>query len=264
MNILSIYFSGTNNTKHINDLIKSKLNLENINFKEINVNNTKNDYSNIVFNNYDLYIIGAPVYVEVFNSYFVNFIKKNLQYGQNRKVILYQTSANGGPSALYGLNEYLLKCGYNVCALVSFKMINNFYMSGTFKYTEEDVRPELLEVVHEKTDKIIEVINNESDAYFDIIPSKKRYYIGKTVYKMLEKSYLQKYAKKHFSGSNDCTACGVCKNNCVTNNIEVSKSTKTIKFGKNCTACMRCIHICENQAILFDDKKIRKLNMLKM
>lgn len=264
MNVLSIYFSGTNNTKYVNDLIKSKLNLENINFKEINVTNPKSDYSNIIFNKYDLYIIGAPVYIEVFNSYFVNFIKKNLQDGQNRKVILYQTAASDAPPAVYGLKEYLTKHGYNVCSLVSFKMINNFYMSGTFKYTEEDVRPELLEVVDEKVEKIIEIINNKTDTYFDIIPSKKRYLIGKSVYKMLEKSYLEKYAKKHFSGNHNCTACGACKNNCVTNNIEVSKKDKTIKYGKNCTACMRCIHICENEAILFDGKKIRKLNMLKL
>ncbi len=260
MNILSIYFSGTNNTKYINDLIKEKAKSYS-KFDTINIGDSNIDLSGYVFSSYDLFIIGAPVYVEVFPRIFTDFIKKNLADISDKKVILYQTAGSVNPPAIYEMNSFFEKKN-DIVGLVAIEMPNNFYMNGMFPPTGDEERKDILERCSKQIDNIVEVVNGNKDKYIDAKLLKNRYRLGRITYNLLENVYLKKYAIKNFSSSHNCTACGVCKNECPTSNITVSKAEKSITFGKECASCMRCINICPQNAILFKGEVPKKYEML--
>lgn len=259
MNILSIYFSGTNNVKYINDLIKQGISKEH-RVDEIRITDNGVEPSNYVFSNYDLFILGAPVYVEVYPKIFTDFIKTNLKDISGKKIILYQSASHENPPAISELYKFFVKNNEIVC-MSGFAMINNFYMSGTFKYTDDEVRKLKFKVCENKVSEIVKVINGEQKSFIDYQVNINRYRVGRFIYNLLEKGYLRKYAIKNFSSSSECTACGVCKRECPSSNIEVDKIGKSIKYDNNCVACMRCIHICPNDAIYYRNEKIQKMNM---
>ncbi len=261
MNILSIYFSATNNTKYINDKIKLGVS-EKHKFNEINVGDTTLDTSNYVFNKYDLYIIGGPVHVEVYPDILVDFVKEHLCQVDNKKIILYLTSASVNPPAIYSFYK-LFKKNNQIIGMTAFEMSNNFYMNGMFEYTEEDERKVLLQKVDYKISELLKVINNESDIFIDYTINKVKYTCGKSVYNLLKNNYLKNYSNKRFSSTSECTGCGLCKKECPTNNINVVRGEKKVAFNKECIACTRCIHICPFEAISYNNEKIRKFNMLQ-
>ncbi len=260
MNILSIYFSGTNNTKYVNDKIKEKA--KNYSkFDVINIGDTVEDLSTYVFSSYDLIIVGAPVYVEVFPRIFTDFIKNHLANITDKKIIIYQTAGSENPPAIYEMYKFFADKN-EIVGLVAIEMPNNFYLNGMFAPTSDEERKTILEKCDAQIENIVEVVNGEKDKYISAKLLKNRYRMGRIVYNSLENVYLKKYAKKNFSSSQSCCGCGVCKNECPTNNISVSKEEKTISFGKECAACMRCINICPFDAILFKGSLPQKYEML--
>lgn len=260
MNILSIYFTGSNSTKYVTDSIKNKCsNYHNID--EINIGDRSTYLSNNAFDKYDMFIIGGPIYIEVYPKILVNFIKKNLVSIENKKIILFQCAGGEKPPGMYELFKFLSKKN-KVVGMTSFEMPNNFYMNGMFEYTEDYERSKQIKKANYKISKLCQVINGEKDKFCDYKLEPKKYYICRILYNILDGVYLKTYAKVHFNSGICCTGCSVCKKQCPTNNIKVDKTKKTISFGKNCTACTRCIHICPFEAILYKNKKIRKMNKL--
>ncbi len=262
MKILSIYFSGTNNTKYISDEITKKINninsnitIDSFNIASININN------NIEIDKYDMYIIGGPVYVEVLPHRLMDYVKNNFNEGNDKRVILYSTAASDTPPALYGLNKYLMKNAFNVDVCVNFTSYNNYYMSGRFPYTKMENRENIIKDIDVKINKVVNVILNKEKNYIEQCTlNKSRYYTGAIVYNMIKSSFIKKYALKNFNSSIKCTTCGKCMKECPSNNIRVNKAEKNISFSKKCYACTRCIHICPYNAIQYKGEDIIKFN----
>ncbi len=259
MNILSVYFSGTNNTKHINDIIKENVNKDN-KFDEIRVT-CDIDVSSFVFSSYDLLIIGCPIYVGVYPKAFTKFIYENFKDLSNKNVIIYQTSGSANPPGIYEINQFFEEKN-NVIGLLSFYMPNNFYMNGMFAPTSDDERAELLEKCKIQACEIANFINGEKSSIEKVSLSKKGYILNRFVYNALDGFYLKKYALKYFSSGDKCVGCGICERECPTNNIKTLKQNKSIEFGKECSACLRCINICPHNAILFKGNEHNKYEML--
>lgn len=260
MNILSIYFSGTNNTAYIAKEIHSKVSISaRHEITTIDITNDSVKLSAIKLEGYDLYIIGGPVYIEVLPHKLTNFIKSSFRNGNNEKVILYFTAAGKTPPALYGLYKHLTKYNYNVIGLINNALCNNFYMSGKFQYTTEDELQARLLACNNNIDKIMDLINGKSKSYTPATMDSFRYYTGAFVYKLCQNSYLKTYARKNFSSSDKCVGCKICVNNCPTNNITINNNTLT--FNDNCYCCTRCIHICPKRAILYNGNSVLKMNI---
>lgn len=261
MNILSIYFSGTNSAKYVNDCIKHKCD-EKHKFDVLNLGNPAVDISNFVFSKYDLFIIGGPIYIEVYPNILTHFVKKYLNMVENKKIILFQCAGSENPSGIYQLYKFFYKRNNDIVGMTSFEMPNNFYMNGMFKSTESEKIFKIKEDAEYKINQLCEVIDNKKDKFCDCKLLKNRYYLGRFIYTLSNVPYLKRYAKSHFNSDNDCTGCSICKKECPTRNIEVDVKNKSISFGKNCAACMRCIHICPNGAILYKKSKIEKMNKI--
>lgn len=261
MNILSIYFSGTNNTAYFANQIQSRVNKSSQHsITTIDITNDTVDLSSISLEEYDMYIIGGPVYIEVLPHKLTNYIKSAFRIGDNKKVILYFTAAGDTPPALYGLHKHLTKHNYNVIGLINNALCNNFYMSGRYQPTTTDELQTRLLTCNNNIDKVMELLNGNCKSYTPATMNSSRYYTGAFVYKMCQNTYLKKYAYKNFSSSDKCVGCKICVNNCPTSNITIANNQLT--FHKNCYGCTRCIHICPKQAILYNGSPISKMNSL--
>ncbi len=52
-----------------------------------------------------------------------------------------------------------------------------------------------------------------------------------------------------FFADSHCCGCGVCARNCPLENITMTESHP--EWGKNCTLCLRCYHICPTHAVCY-------------
>lgn len=260
MKILSVYFSGTNSTKYFSNIIEKKVKEKNteVVFENLDISAQVQSFDLKTLDEYDFYLIGGPVYAEAYPHFLDEFVRDNFKNGRGKKVAIYFTAAGDTPPVIYGLQKYLTKNGYEVVSGVGVAMINNFYMSGTFKYTDKDKRSEILKVASEKATKIAEVILGEKESYFACNNNKALYYVGKVMYSMLKNGYIKNYAKKRFSSSDKCTLCLKCVKNCPTKNIK--EENKKLEFSNKCLTCMRCIHICPFNAIQYEGKDIQTMD----
>ncbi len=258
MNILSVYFSGTNNTKHINDVIKLNVNNEH-KFDELRIG-CDIDVNSFVLSNYDLLIIGSPIYVGVYPKIFTKFIYDNFKEVENKKIVLYQTSGSDNPAGIYEMNKFFEEKN-DVVGLVSFCMANNFYLNGMFAQTEAEDRKRFTQKNEEQSKYIADFINGDIKTLEKVSLNKTGYKIGRFAYNILNGPYLKKYAYKDFSSGEKCVGCGVCEKECPTNNINVSRINKSVDFGKKCATCLRCINICPHSAILYKGKEHDKFEM---
>lgn len=261
MNILSIYFSGTNSTAYFANQIQNEVNkTKQHSITTIDITNDTVDLSSISLEGYDMYIIGGPVYIEVLPHKLTNFVKSTFNNGNNKKVILYFTAAGKTPPALYGLHKHLTKHNYDVIGLINNVLSNNFYMSGRYPYTTEDELKARISTCNHTIDKVMDLINGNVKSYTPATMESFRYYTGALVYKLCQNSYLKPYARKNFSSSDKCVGCKICVNNCPTSNITIDNNKLT--FHNNCYCCTRCIHICPKHAILYNGNPVLQMNML--
>ena len=54
---------------------------------------------------------------------------------------------------------------------------------------------------------------------------------------------------KHFYATDACVACKRCEKSCPMNNITIEGGKPV--WGKNCTSCLACYHICPQQAVQY-------------
>ncbi len=261
MKVLFTYFTGTNNTKLVGEEILKKIKNKNddINFESIDITK-ENKELKLNIEEFDLILIGTPVYAHTVPHRLIEFVKENFkETSTEQKVSLFCTCARETTISLYGIHKYLSKKGYNVVSAFSINSTNNFYFTGEFDYTERDKREENEKLKEVKINDFINALDN-NEKYFDVNYKVKEHYMGKALYKVLKNTYFANYAKKNFSSSSECVSCGKCEKECPAENIQLIKELNQIKFKRNCYLCTKCIHICPKKAILYRGEKIRLMN----
>ncbi|WP_373898185.1 EFR1 family ferrodoxin [Haloimpatiens sp. FM7315] len=238
-----IYFSGTGNTKYVASEFKKALNKNDVNCDLIDIVKTKElkDY-------YNFYVLGCPIYAEMFPYYFMNWVKDNLDNGNGRKVIIFSTQASNRGTGTEELRVVLEKRGFKVTINQPIKMPNNYYVVG-FNRTTENENNAMCKNASEKVNDIVKkfLLGETSISSISTFDLK----IGKIAYKFFDK-YSKKWAKKTISVDyTKCLKCKKCQDNCPTNNIIVNEK---IEFKSNCISCQRCIHICPSNAFLYKGK----------
>ena len=136
MTDLIVFYSRTNNTRNVAEIIKEKTNGELLEVKDeakregavqfvtsalsmIFNRSTKISYDNIDLNNYDTIYIGSPVWTNGPSPAIIEFIKNNDFTGKN--VITFATfMANGGPKTTGKMNELVKANGGNILKSFSF------------------------------------------------------------------------------------------------------------------------------------------------
>lgn len=236
-----IFFSGTGNTKYIAQLLKKRFEKENIKIDLIDIQNY-----NSLDKEYDFYIIGSPIHVEMSPKILTDWVKKHIK-NSNKKCIVYHTLGDDKhrESRTY-IAKILKNKGLDVVINTSIQMPNNYYHVFFERESDENIT-NIIKKAPKEVDKIVIdfLENNKSNINYNknTLPQKLMYNSFLI--------YAKGYANRKFSLDKDkCINCKVCQNECPTNNITLDD--KNIKFSNKCIGCEKCIHRCPTNAILYN------------
>lgn len=245
-----IYFSGTGNTEYVAKKIKEEFERNSIEMLLIDISKKK------VFNDeYDFYVFGGPIYAEMFPDYFIDWIKKNVKEGRNRKCIVFSTQASGYAGGTSVLSKGLKNIGFDVMISTCVEMPNNYYVVMAKKTDDEKIQSLKINVQKIAIDIVKAFINSTTMVVKEV---KLRSFGGKVIHKAFSKWSLG-WAKKNLDVDyNLCVRCGKCVKNCPTRNINMDKF---ITFNSDCISCQKCIHGCPTNAFTFKGKHFKQYKL---
>ncbi len=264
MKVLSIYFSATGGTKTFQEVVQKTCKNYDVTFTELDITDNTKGISQKWLNQFDVYLIGAPVFYRSIPSTLQQIIKKNFVNGKNKKVILYTTSVKAKPSTIYGLSKSLKSRGYSVAGIVNVKSFNNFYFSEHFKPNKINSKSEVITDYQIKARVIKELIFTSINDY----KTTKYVNIRNILYIIYSKAinyvFGATFSMRHFKTlHNYCASnCQHCATHCPNSNIVLHNNFPT--FGTSCLACSRCIQTCPHNAISYKGRSIKQMNCLSI
>ncbi|KXZ40244.1 4Fe-4S dicluster domain-containing protein [Alkalithermobacter thermoalcaliphilus JW-YL-7 = DSM 7308] len=242
-----VYFSGTGNTEYVAKLFQNELNNRGYEITLIDVSKTidfRDDYSFFVF--------GSCIHAEMFPIVFMDWVKKNIKQGNNRKCIVFSTQAANTAAGANVFADELKDKGFDIRAVEHITMPNNYYLVGFGKDSQEKkdiLKQQAKQIVKKVADDFVE-------GKMSIKTSTKfRNTFGKMAYFMFLK-YSKTWAKKKISVDTKlCIKCMKCIKDCPTENIYFEDE---IKFKDKCISCQRCLHSCPVNAFKYKGKHFEK------
>ncbi|MEF9934071.1 MAG: EFR1 family ferrodoxin [Clostridium sp.] len=241
-----VYFSGTGNTEFVARLFKDKFKENEVEIKNINIIKKKN-----ITDDYDFLILAAPVYVDLFPRYFIDYLVNKLPEGNNRSAIIISTPGGNSSVAIREVREILQGKSYKVAIEAEVLMPNNFFLAKGFKKpTKEEVNLKK-EGAKDHVDRIVNGFLNNVNTLVDC--SKVREIAARPIHNIFTKKY-KTWAKKNLTVDMDkCVMCSKCSKNCPTKNITVADE---FIFREDCIGCLKCVHTCPVNAFLYKGHKI--------
>ncbi len=259
--VLSIYYSGTGNTKVFQEFIKESCANYEVEFTELDITYKEVNTSEELISKYDVILLGAPTYFYAYPHRVIEFIKKHFKEGRNQKIIIYTTSTSAKNETSQYISSILKSKGYIVSDVVNIKSLNNFYFSSTIKPPMYNTKQEVF-IDYNKCARIIKeyIFTNKTNKHGRVYnPFSVTWHMAK--YYFLRVFFISSFAFRNFGVNyTKCKHCGICETNCPNHNIEMHNGTPT--FDKNCYACMKCIQKCPNNAITYKDYEIRQMDSL--
>lgn len=225
------YFSGTGNSlKAAKTIAKELGDGEIVSMAKPGKYVLSKQYDSVGFI-FPVYFFGLPKRV-------IRFIEE-LDLGNNKNAYYYGVTVYGGMAGntVYQLYELLhdrhrVRLGY--CEKI--KLFSNYIV----KY-EKDKNAE--KIARELDQKLVPVINS--------IKSRKSIHIAKwtKILSFINAGFIKTVSDKdkNYNVGNECTGCGICKEVCPVNNIEMVNARPAFKH--NCEQCMACIQYCPQKAI---------------
>lgn len=239
--ILLSYFSGTGNTKLISEKLKEDIEEAGSKLTLLSMESLYKSYDPIAVNNYDMLGLSYPIYGFGTPQIVYDFVEK-LPETKGQKVFIFKTGADYisiNHNASGKLIKQLKKKGYSVFYDRIFLMPSNFLLGYRNEINVQISRASLERVKH-MCGEILKQIGRTYKT--GILLKYISYFIA-----LLEGTYGSKYFGRSLRTGENCNECGVCADNCPTENI--SMGNKKPVFGDNCLFCMRCIYNCTENAI---------------
>jgi ferredoxin len=235
--MLTLYFSGTGNTKYIAEHFSKMVQAdchsieEEVDFQEL--------------------IAGAgtitfcyPVYGSCVPLIMREFVAKYKSYLNDKKIIIFCTQNLFSGDGARIFTELLRDIDYDVIYAEHFNMPNNICNLFFYPLSKKESIKKYIVKADKKINKACENINN------GIIERRGFNVFSKYLGFIAQRSYFAKIeqaAKEDVKINSDCVSCLLCIKICPMKNLE-SKDNKVIQKG-NCTLCYRCVNACPKKAM---------------
>lgn len=235
------YFSGTGNTKKVNELLAGELEKNNCAVTLLSVEETLKSQRLIDCNQYDLIGLSYPIYGFGTPGIISRFVNQ-LADVEGRNLFLLKTGADFisiNHNASTKLIGYLEKKNFNVFYDRIIVMPSNWIVTYDDRIIKQLYNCAKVKVNH-MCREILEL-------------KRRRYKTGLFLRKLslgisyLEKNYGSVYFGKSLRVNKNCNHCNLCVKNCPNQNISLIDDSPV--FGDQCLFCMRCIYSCSTKAI---------------
>lgn len=236
------YFTGTGNSmqvaKNIADYNCEKL----ISIaKEINGKDRRFEYdlkeNEVIGFVFPTYAWGPPRMV-------LEFIEKlKLNNYRDNYVFSAATCGENIGNTMKVISKYLGNKGINLNSGFSIRMPNNYIIMGNVD--SKEIEKEKLTAAEETLKNINKVIKEKRTGIFEIVKGSLPGVLTGIINPLFNKHAMD---TKKFYANDNCTSCGICEKVCNSQTIRVKEKPE---WGKECTQCLACIHLCPVNAIQY-------------
>ncbi|MCL2225839.1 MAG: EFR1 family ferrodoxin [Defluviitaleaceae bacterium] len=246
--MLTIYFSGTGNTKHLADLFSQKMNAKCISIE------ADTDFSTEI-KEHDTLAFCYPIYNSRVPRIMREFVHKHMAGLVGKKIIILVTQQAFSGDGARVFTDLFEEGAIEVIYAEHFNMqqnMGNIPVFWTLFKPTEKTRQKYIKKTEAKLNTVCENIKSSivKKRGFSKISEILGYIQGKPWQKNTKDITPVKLEKKLMNGlqiHKECTACGICTKICPMKNL-VNHDGK-IQHLNNCTICYRCVNRCPQKAV---------------
>jgi ferredoxin len=254
LKILTLYFSGTGNTKYIADLFSKKMGADCFSIED------NDDFANAILS-HDAIVVCYPIYGSRIPLIMREFIARHMEVFKGKKLIIFVTQLTFSGDGARVLCDLFPKDYIEVIYAEHFFMPNNVCNFALLRQTSDKSIQKRMKTAEVKINKICRRIKEGK--------VKKRGFslVSRLLGKVQGKPWqgdsrnphaaegTMEYKAKHgVRIDEDCISCNACVHQCPMKNLE--NNQEIIVPKDNCTMCYRCVNLCPKRAItVFFHKK---------
>jgi len=254
MNMLTLYFSGTGNTKYIADLFSKKIGADCLSIED------SVDFDNLI-QAHDRIAVCYPIYGSRVPLIMREFIARHMKAFKGKKLIIFVTQLTFSGDGARVLCDLFPKDYIEVIYAEHFFMPNNVCNFAILRKTSDNSIQKRMKMADAKLDRICRYIKEGKVKKRGF--SKVSRLLGKVQgipwqgdsrNPHVAKGTMEYKAKHGVRVDGDCISCNACVQQCPMRNLENNQGN-IISMG-NCTMCYRCVNLCPKKAItVFFHKK---------
>ena len=259
MKILILYHSGSGSTGTICRLLHERLS----DHGTVDIHEITFDFNYRKLDDYDLLLFGFPTYHCRPSQSTIDFIENMPVFKTNIKAYLVATCGLYLGNTMRIAAKSLLKkniftAGYMpVRGPGSDELLYSVpsWLKFVFTY-EKKVSLKIDTIVSETS-----IITEDENAVLKM-PFFKWYAPLNDLFSFFGEKNYERYKKNIHILTEKCTKCNICLNNCIRKCFTPGDETPVYNF-KNCEFCLRCIHNCPSEAIVFSSAMINRPRLNK-
>ena len=245
--MVTIYFSGTGNTKYIAELFSRIMGTECLSIEE------EANFSMLI-NSHDTIIFCYPIYGSRVPLIMREFVAAHLTELKGKRIAIFVTQLMFSGDGARVLCDLFPSGHIEVIYAEHFRMPNNICNIALLRMkNSKNIKKRLI-----RAEKTMENVCRNIKA--GIVKKKGFSAVSRLLGKIqgkpwqgdsknafAEESSMENRAKHGIKIDNDCTICKVCVEICPMKNLETKNGA--ISHKNNCTACYRCVNRCPQKAI---------------
>jgi ferredoxin len=236
------YFSGTGNSLYVAKNIAQYNDEKLISVAEV----MNSEEGSCEYNLVDNEIIGFiyPIYAWAPPEMVIKFIERlKLNNYKNNYIFTIATCGENIGNTIKTLDNCLKKKNWCLNSGFSISMPNNYIILGNVD-TKEVENKKLL-AAEDTLKNINSILKERREGIYQVEKGAMPGVLTSVINPLFNKMAIN---TKKFYANDNCNGCGLCESVCNCKTIKVQDKPK---WGKECTQCLACIHLCPTKAIQY-------------